>query len=393
MLLLNSKQVKNTVLLLLIGITITVFSTACTNEKADVNHTIVLKWPKAYASEDWKKVKTGLAWSLSFLGAALPDGSVDACLIYDYNDRIFFDPSRAGFNDEALIKINQIIKQLKESEEYKVNSTIDLGRFLMLTVYSSWNYFAITGTEQTLDEFRNKFRTDTGIIFVATHSGISINERKITFSISNDISRMYFLAEEGTGSVESGNFVPLEYETITIMPNGQPKFTLYDKNGRLKAAADTSLSIAGKPGKCMWCHESTILPLYTAGTDVPGYITQTQFIEYTETARDILHHFRKSLQTDITYTNTEDHAFSEFLYLSFMEPSVSRLSKEWQMSETDVTQILSVLTTHTNAEVPFLGQLFERHSVEPFAPFNSLPVPSSAREKSAYEPDFFNLSH
>ena len=367
------------------------FFSRCANDKGGSDPSLILQWPQAYPAEDWTKVKTGLAWSLSLLGAQVPAGSVDRIFQQDGSGHIRSNPLEAGFNNHALDAMQVIISKLKESDEYKSKGAVDLGRFLVLSVYSSWNYYGITQTETTLNEFKSRFNTPSGLKYAATNSTVSGHDRIITFHLSSDLSRMYFLAEEGTGSVAAGTFLPAEYETIAFMPNGQPRFALYDGNGRLKEAADTSLSLAGKPGKCMWCHESGIQPLFEVNTDVNGYLTQAAFMEKVDTARLMLEQYRSKLSTAVLYTNKQDHTLSEWLYISFMEPSVYRLAKEWNVPEATVASMLAALPTHSNLEFNWINRLYNRSDVESFSPWHTVPVPFSVREKSVYEPDFFSL--
>ncbi len=369
------------------------FFCSCLHDKAAEDPAIRLQWSRSYAAEDWAKVKKGLAWALSFIGASTADGTVDKAFTIGQDGIIYFDPGKAGFNEHAFSAVREMIGILKESDEYKKKGSVDLGRFLVLSIYSPWNYFAITNTETTLGEFKSKYHSGQEVKYVADHSTVSANDRIISFYISHDISKMYFIAEEGTGSVELGTFVPKEYETIVIMPNGQPRFALYDENGRLKSEADTALSVSGKPGKCMWCHESKIQPLFALNNDVPGYLTQQEFMSLVDSANFYLDQYRLQLHAGNIYNHPAEHELSELLYITFMEPAAMRLSSEWKMSEQAVKQLLQALPSHTNSEFSMLGDLYDRRAVDPFAFYQPLPVPSSVREKSDYEPDFFNLSH
>ena len=68
-----------------------------------------------------------------------------------------------------------------------------------------------------------------------------------------------------------------------------------------------------------------------------------------------------------------------------MNPSAQVLSKEWNMTITDVLDILSSLQTHEHEEFAFLGDVYHRIEIEGFAPFTSLHVSSSVREQSQIE--------
>ena len=66
------------------------------------------------------------------------------------------------------------------------------------------------------------------------------------------------------------------------MPNGQLRIALYDKNGNLKEAADSNITHAGKPAKCLWCHESGIQPLFREQIHVKGYMNPEVFLDSLE---------------------------------------------------------------------------------------------------------------
>ena len=98
--------------------------------------------------------------------------------------------------------------------------------------------------------------------------------------------------------------------------------------------------------------------------------------------------YRSSLIGDIDFTKTQNHTFAELLYISFMEPNAERLSREWNVNREDVKQKMKMYPLHVNKEFPFLDSCYSRSDVDLMAPFGSVRVPESAREYSAYEPDF-----
>ena len=70
----------------------------------------------------------------------------------------------------------------------------------------------------------------------------------------------------------------------------------------------------------------------------------------------------------------------ELLYISYMEPSARRLALEWNMTESEVLNLLAGLPMHEHEEFTFLGMLYDREDVESYAPYTALPVSSSVRE-------------
>jgi hypothetical protein len=70
-----------------------------------------------------------------------------------------------------------------------------------------------------------------------------------------------------------------------------------------------------------------------------------------------------------------------------MEPSAERLALEWGITLESVNEKLKGIPTHIHHEFGYLGNLYYRDEIEVFAPFSSIRPPSSARNKSQYEPD------
>ncbi len=173
------------------------------------------------------------------------------------------------------------------------------------------------------------------------------------------------------------------------MANGQLRYLIFDHNGNLAINADPSLSPSGKPGKCMWCHQSRLQPLFTSNTDVAGYSTTTNFLNKVNATNQLLTTTRIQYPAGLDWTHPEDHTLSELLYISFMEPSLERVAGEWGISIGDATQILVSLPQHTYNEFPFLGNLYNRSSTDSLTPYHTERVSTSAREPSEYEPNFF----
>jgi hypothetical protein len=194
----------------------------------------------------------------------------------------------------------------------------------------------------------------------------------------------------GNGSLTDHTFSPKQHEVLHIMPNGQLHFALYDAQGNLMDADDTTYTYAGKPAKCLWCHEINLLRPFYAVTAVPGYQTPQQFTSLIQADMNVLHLYRGMLGSEIDYTRTQDHTFAELLYISFMEPTAERLALDWNMSPDQVKAKLAGLPVHANTEFSYSTELYTRSDVEALAPYQSVRVSDSAREKSAYEPDLIH---
>jgi hypothetical protein len=376
--------------LFIIGILLT--EVRCVKEKAaDYNPwSISLRWIPAYQDESWDHVRTGLLWSFSFLGATLPAGSFDASVTWK-NDRLFTcDFSKLGFKKEALLSLQVIFDRLKASEEYSAKGGIDLGRLLMLTIYSSNHYYRITGMHASYNTLNELHLSDSILQLALTHSAVASENRMINMPAAiNSASLAFYSASEGTGSIADSSFATQIHETMELMPNGQLRFAIYDLQGNLLPSANTLISAAGKPGKCMWCHESKALTLFQEQDDVPGYLTAQEFMERVALTNEELTEIRNALSTELVFANQSDHTQSELLYISFMEPSAYRIANDWDLTIDEATIVLADLPTHEYAEFPFLGLLYQREAVDLLAPYKTERVPESVREHSFYEPDFF----
>lgn len=366
----------------LIGFLILLFNFNSCKKDEPLNLVIKLRWSKAYPNEHWSNVQTGLKWALSYLGAELKYGSFNNSVKMQADSCHFtLNLSTIGFSKSAILALREICDNLQQSEEYTKMDGVDLGRFIMLTLGKSENYYRITGMPSTFAGFK-ALHTQTALAsYGNTVSTISKNHRLIYFHLDTRYNHTYFICEEGTGSLIDKTFKTEGYEVIDIMPNSQPRFGVYDKNGNLMNAADTLLSIAGKPIKCMWCHESNLLPLYTIPVDVSGYITSKQFVAYVDSANKLLGDYRSSIKSDIEFNNKDDHTQAELLYISFMEPSKERLSVEWNSSLSSIKSLLSSKQTHVYFEFPFLGDLHHRREVDYLSPYKSVEVPKFAREE------------
>lgn len=258
----------------------------------------------------------------------------------------------------------------------------------MLTLNSSYHYYAITGAPKTFNDYSKRIEFDNkkaGIV----ESNIAKRHRiiKVPLQGSNDILKHGFAASEGPGSILDNSLVPTEYETFDIMPNGMFRFMLYDENGNIKPAGDTSLGGAGKPANCLWCHETGIQPAFISKTPVEGYFSPAEFDAIVARQLELLKSYRKTLKQDIDYNKTLEHTFTEILYISFMEPSAERLAKEWGIPVQQVKEKLKGLPTHTHDEFPYLGTLYDRNYIDKLSPYSSIRTPNSAREPSEYEPN------
>ena len=358
---------------------------SCSNSSYDdivpEDPNIFLKWNKAYEEDTLDKSIIGLQWALSYLGAILPNPTTG---ISTQNTLIEIDFTALGFNDRALQKLKALNDVIFASEEYRVTGAIDLGRYVSLLLGAPEHYYEITGVPYLLTDLLDRYdlKEERGYV---NNSGVSFENRIISFSEQNGFDQVFFCTETDpqTGAI-------LEYETVEILPNGQPVFGIYNANGFRISSTDPAHSVAGKPAKCMWCHESGIQPLFSEQDNFEGFLPYLEFEQILSDYRNSHRALQFSLIDGVDFEATQQHTLTELLYITFMEPTAERLSIEWGMSVAEVENILSGLTTHTHEEFFYLGNLYDRQDVESFAPFSGLKVSSSVREKSAIEVNYIN---
>ncbi len=348
---------------------------------APIDHTIKLKWHKAYPSENWTIVREGLRWTLSYVGATLPKGSFDQTVPFKDSTIITLNLSKVGLSESALVALDNIVERIKRTEEYQETGFIDLSRFVVLLIGVSENYYAITGVAPTLEEFIRNHQLENPLLFGVTKSAVGNHHRQIEFrGDTSDVMNYAFIAVESNGSLDSGTFRAEAFEVFDIMPNGQLRFAVYDAQGKLIEGSPKKLGEAGKPAKCMWCHEIQIATLFVPNVAVAGMLTNEDFTFWRSAFQRNLDKYRAQLQDDLDYNKTQDHTLMELLYISFMEPSAIRLGNEWNISPEEAQEKMGSAPDHEYHEFPHLGKLYYRYYADSVANKKSPVVPTSVRE-------------
>lgn len=333
--------------------------------------TVILRWHEAYDGDTFEKALDGLNWGLSHIGATSRVSTVG-------QDASFFQlslsPAEIGLTatgEQVLKHLHQVIIQ---SEPYQLNGWLDMGQYLTLIIGSSPHYYALTGVPQKLSDWEEQYEVIPVKGYV-DNSEISIKPREIRFSEQIGFQQFFLSSEFDTITNQT-----LEFEVFDIMPNGQLRFGVFDADGNRINAANPLHSNAGKPGKCMWCHESAIQPLFGPQTERSGYLIPTDLA-------DTLWYFRlahKNEQTflsgGVDFTDAPGHVNMELLYISYLEPSAEQLSREWDVKIETVLATLSTLETHEHEEFPFLGDRYWRDEVNTLSPYPLLPTPTNVRE-------------
>jgi hypothetical protein len=343
----------------------------------DPRDVIELRWIKGHARESRADVETGLLWGLSLLGAQLPR---DAAVVRWSGERLTLDLAQARVLDGTQDAWRQLLGEMKASGEYRAHGALDVGRFMAVTLGDSARYYALTNATPDYSNARARFQFETRSAAIL-QSAVAKAGRRIDLARANDVTQLAFVAFEGRGSLGDGSFVAHEMELLDVMPNGQLRFALYGLDGRLKTAASPAITAAGKPAKCMWCHESKLQPTFVDFPAARGYYSRGEFDAAIAARRELLQDYRRGLRAQIDYDKLQDHTFAELLYLTFEEPTRARLAHEWGVTDARAAELLRGKPTHAQVEFPWLGQeLYRREDVDALAPYAVLPAPRSVRE-------------
>jgi hypothetical protein len=355
----------------------------------DPDLVIKLRWIESYPGQSRAKANTGIYWALSFLGAKLP---ADAAIISWNGNVVTLDLDAAGVPQGSREAWKKLLHVFKTSDEYRLMGATDMGRFFFLSLCSPQQYYALTGVTPTYAEFRAKHSFASRQVAIV-ESAVAHGNRLIEVGQGEGINSVAFVAFEGAGALRDHTFQREDIETLDLMENGQLRFGLYDLEGHLKAATTPALTAAGKPSKCLWCHEINVQPPFRNVTDLEGYYSTQEFRDLVASDMRTIVSYRKTLASKVDFTRTLDHSNAEDLYMSFAEPTASRLATEWNMPVDKVKQLLAShnLKTHPHSasiDDGILGdELYDRNEVDSLAPYPTLRGPSDMREASSYEPN------
>jgi len=360
----------------IIVFSVLLFLTSCTHTETIDGDNITLKWNQSYPNETIEDAEIGLKWCLSFLGSHIANDTLWTGF-QRKEDRFILNIRQIGFSSMAADYLASLNVQLKKTEEYHSTQAIDLGRYMALTIGTPHHYYKIVDIPETFQNFRERHDFDTTQGYV-TNSGVSKVHRIINYGKNMTPQRQVYFSVE----IDSITREPIEFETVELMDNGLSRFGIYDLEGHIKVAADKKVTKAGKVAKCMWCHESIVQPLYRIQLDIPGYLTY-------EHLQDTLTHYslasknhQNQIWKDKALLKRPNHTKMEITYIAFMEPSISHLTQEWNMSENEVRSRISHLSSHRHEEFPFLGDLYNRKEIDVIAPWKTFVIPESIRELS-----------
>jgi len=338
------------------------------------NHKINLRWTKAYPEDSFKKSYTGLKWALSYLGSNIASDTLLNGISFK-DSIITLNVKALGFSENASKNLSELHRTFKNSEEYNKFNALDLGRYVSLIFGNPYNYYAIVDVPKSLEQFEQFYALDSAKGYI-DNSSISKVDRIISYSNPSENNSQGFISAE----IDSISKAILEYETMEIMPNGQLRFGIYDINGELKNVANKNITKAGKPAKCIWCHEVNVQQLFRPQQDHYSYLSYIKFNDTLKYFNQKLQSYQDSSWKDKNIKNKMQHTELELLYIAFMEPNAERIAKEWNIPVNEVKHKLSHLKTHVYEEFPFLGDLYHRKDIDLLTPYKIVEAPESIRE-------------
>lgn len=334
----------------------------------------VLRWGPGYPGEQWAQAREGVLWSLSPLGEVDPE----ALEVLDTGEEVVFriDLSRSGLSDAARRPLDDAWEELEQSGERDERGAVDVGRFLMRTVYEPWRYYEATGACATLQGWRAAHpRVGDGDALVS-QSRLVEGDRELRYDPAVDA--VHDVAWS-VSDVEHGEVV--ETHVFDVSDSGALRFAQYDEAGVLIPSG-----VAGQPGRCQWCHEGNLIFVYEQ-PEAEGY-GSFEDLEQAIFAQQALLDTRAELHHDLDWGNSpEVHVWAERLVESFLHPPPARVSWEWGV---DVGEVEALgLATHIEDEYGDTGLVYTREDVDDawearggFAPVRTLP---SSRELDGSE--------
>ena len=315
----------------------------------------------------WPEVEAGLAWSLSNLGA-LPPPEGWLTVVESTESRVVFelDLSASGFDEAASPAIQSAIVPVWESDEMQQNGAVDAGRFLMRTLYSPWRYYSITGACATFDEWSTEHLSSITRKYGVTVSLLTKDDRLITLNERpwEDIGAVGFVAHSGVG-VLSDVSVSQESEVIDLMENGQQRYAVFDGDGQLSPAADPTVIGAGQPGKCMWCHEGSLMNGTPANPTTRPYLSYTDWNARIGEMQAMLDTHRTQLSTAVDFS-AQTHSYGELIVREFLHPTPARVAAAWGLSAAEMDDMIEEydLELSLDGEYPSRGSILSRAALD-----------------------------
>ncbi|MBM4391746.1 MAG: hypothetical protein FJ090_11535 [Deltaproteobacteria bacterium] len=321
-----------------------------------------LRWLQGYPGETWVIAQEGLWWALSDLGAVPGDGALR--VVQARRDEVVFDLdlSALGLPDGALEPARA---ELAGSAEAEAHGAVDLGRFLLRTLYEPWRYYAITGACLSRPEPVDAEH------YAVTTSLLLAGDRLVRYTANPaTLEAVLFVVGEGEGDIAEGTFVATEHETVSLMANGQFRYAVYDESGALVPAA--TAGPAGQPGKCRWCHEYRLQTGTPDNESAEGYVDYARFSEQVAVATARSDEARAQVP-GVAWPGDVAHDRAEWLAEAFMWPDAARVALEYGDIDLDG------LSSTDLVEYGWTDR-YRRADIDARAPFAVVPVVEDTRE-------------
>lgn len=306
--------------------------------------TVRLVWVQGHEGETWEMAQEGLRYQLAHLGAVTPAAPAALEVVESSSTRVVFDLDwgGVGLSAEGQAAAEVATASLLDSDEMAVFGAVDLGRFLMRTLYHPWYYLAITEACPTLEDWRASHLSTGAERFAVNDSLLVEGDREIVLNpdpvLASDVA---FEAAEGTGSLDEGDFEALEHEVVDLMASGAQRYAIYGADGGLAPVATESP--AGTTGRCMWCHEADLQSTLGDNTAVPGYLSPEEFVQQLAGAQAVIDEARGGLSEGADFRTEEVHTWGELLAETFLTPSAARVAGEWGV---DVATVEALAEEH-----------------------------------------------
>ncbi len=351
---------------------------------------ITLRWSRFYAGETQARVSRGLLWLLHWLGADLPAGCEPKVVTWLDGQRLRLSTAAAGLPPRAACVLRHLAQALQASEEAQVMGGVDVGRLVSLAIGVPGHYYAAVGTPPTIEAFR-ALHPEVGAVFaVLPVSLVAFGPRRLEASAATATPGGIAWLAAAVHDAEAAVPADVEWEAIDALPNGALRYAVYGHDGQLAAASNPGEGLAGKPSRCLWCHEGLLTGQLTIDDPLPlpGGLDRPQLAARISADNALLRdHFAQGARA-IHPEIRDEHSQGELLYAGFLEPSATRLAIEWGMPRDAVLARLQGLPTHHESVFHVdAEEVYERWQVDALAPYAVVPAPRSIHFASGPDPD------
>ncbi len=337
-------------------------------ESPPVSLVVPLRWTAEPGGISWEQAEAGLAWSLTNLGALPPPDGWLTIRESGSDTTIFdLDLEHSGFDPQAEEALRAAVAPLQDSDELAALGSVDVGRFLMRTLYAPWRYYSITGACADLSDWEALAEGAEVEQYGVSLSLLTDGDRLITLNAGpwQDVSEIAFSTRSGAGVLHDPS-VSEEVEVIDLMGNGQQRYAVFDAQGQLAPAADPTVVAAGQPGKCMWCHEGALMTGTPANPTTRPHLSYPEWITRMSQMQALQDDHRLGLDTAADFTDRQAHTDGELLVREFLRPTPARLLREWGVT---AEELADMLTEHSveytlDDEYPSRGEVLPRAALD-----------------------------